>query len=366
MPKYIVIDARPIARSTGRYVFKLVENLARIDTHNRYTVLVWSDFDQNSLPLPANFSYLIADYPVNGSLKEQLNFYWLLKRLKPDLVHFGMTQQPFLYRGAKVTTIHDLIALRFKNPAANRLVFRVKQSVYGRLVKHAARTSRQLVVPTEYVKQDLCGYTGVKPAKVTVTYEAADPITAATKPLAAVQGKPFILYVGRPQPHKNLWRLIEAFDILKRQHPDLHLVLAGKSDKNYQAIAKKTSTEQIANVIFADFAPDPQLKWLYQNCQAYVFPSLSEGFGLPGLEAMAAGAPVVSSNAACLPEVYGDAARYFDPADAAAMVQAIDDVLRDEALREQLIKAGAAQAKKYSWRRMAEQTLAIYCQALKP
>ncbi|MGH7238307.1 MAG: glycosyltransferase family 4 protein, partial [Candidatus Saccharimonadales bacterium] len=125
-----------------------------------------------------------------------------------------------------------------------------------------------------------------------------------------------------------------------------------------------TKDRGIKNVLFTDFITDGQLKWMYQNCRAYIFPSLSEGFGLPGLEAMVHGAPVISSNAACLPEVYGNAAHYFDPSSTRDMVTKINEVLDNDGLRQVLIQAGLEQAKKYSWERMAEQTLAVYKQAL--
>ncbi|MGH7194246.1 MAG: glycosyltransferase, partial [Candidatus Saccharimonadales bacterium] len=118
------------------------------------------------------------------------------------------------------------------------------------------------------------------------------------------------------------------------------------------------------NLYFPGFVTEAQLRWLYERCEAYIFPSLSEGFGLPGLEAMRHGAPVISSNATCLPEIYGDGAHYFDPLDAGAIAEAIDNVLSDKDLRDGLIKKGRARVKQYSWRRMAEQTLDVYKQAL--
>jgi glycosyltransferase involved in cell wall biosynthesis len=169
------------------------------------------------------------------------------------------------------------------------------------------------------------------------------------------------MYVGRPTPHKNLERLIAAYSQLKTEHPELKLVLAGKLDANYRRITAKVSDP---GIIFTDFVSEGQLRWLYEHCAAYAFPSLSEGFGLPGLEAMLHGAPVVSSNATCLPEIYGEAAHYFDPLNVHAMADAINEVLTDKALRQTLITAGARQAQTYSWQRMAEQTLAIYTRAL--
>jgi glycosyltransferase involved in cell wall biosynthesis len=117
-------------------------------------------------------------------------------------------------------------------------------------------------------------------------------------------------------------------------------------------------------VIFTGFVSEGELKWLYQNCVAYVFPSLSEGFGLPALEAIVSGAPVASSNATCLPEVYGDAAHYFDPLNVEDMAAKVGDIIDDPKLRAELIAKGKKQAAKYSWRRMAEQTLAVYNRAL--
>jgi glycosyltransferase involved in cell wall biosynthesis len=172
------------------------------------------------------------------------------------------------------------------------------------------------------------------------------------------------MYVGRPLPHKNLERLIEAFVKIKATHPDVVLVLAGKKDPVYRQIESDVARRTIKNVIFTDYVTEGRLRWLYENCSAYVFPSLSEGFGLPGLEAMIHGAPVVSSNATCLPEVYGDAAHYFDPTDIQAMADAINEVLTDKDLRLKLTKSGHDQAAKYSWEQTAAQTLAIYNQVL--
>jgi glycosyltransferase involved in cell wall biosynthesis len=165
-------------------------------------------------------------------------------------------------------------------------------------------------------------------------------------------------------PHKNLDRLIEAFALLRAQHPDLLLVLAGRKDANYERIEEEAYIAGVKNLVFTGFVSDRKLRWLYEQCEAYVFPSLSEGFGLPGLEAMRHGAAVVSSNATCLPEIYGDAAHYFDPLDTRAMADATNEVLTDAELRKDLIKKGHAQVKKYSWKHMTEQTLEVYKQAL--
>ena len=142
-------------------------------------------------------------------------------------------------------------------------------------------------------------------------------------------------------------------------------MLVGKTDSLFQKHEERVKELGIdKSVIFTGFVSEGQLRWLYENCRAYVFPSLSEGFGLPGLEAMVHGAPVVSSNATCLPEVYGNAAHYFSPHSTKEMAEKIDDVLTNKTLRANLIKQGRQQIKKYSWARMAKQTLEIYNKAL--
>jgi glycosyltransferase involved in cell wall biosynthesis len=228
----------------------------------------------------------------------------------------------------------------------------------------AAKKSVAIITPSQFVKDDVVTFASINPGKIAVTYEAADPITDQPEPVESLIGQQFIMYVGRPQPHKNLWRLIEAFGQLQAQHPDLKLALAGKKDRLYAQIEAKVQAAGIKNVVFTDFISEGQLRWMYEHCAAYTFPSLSEGFGLPALEAMAHGAPLVSTNATCSPEVYGEAAHYFDPLDVQSIADAINEVLTDKQLREKLVTAGREQAKKYSWQRMAEQTLAVYTSAL--
>jgi glycosyltransferase involved in cell wall biosynthesis len=360
----IVIDAREYTTSTGRYMFRLVQYLERLDDQHDYTLLLKpADMDVYPLNNP-RFSKEACPHK-EFTFDEQIGLKRQIKRLKPDLVHFGKDHQPVLYRSKTVTTMHDLTTTRFHNPSKQPIVFKFKQLVYKKVVKRVARKSNAILTGSQFVKDDIARFTGVNPDKITVTYEAADPITEAAEAIPELKGKQFIMYIGRPMPHKNLERLIEAFGQLKAQHPDLILALAGKQDANYQQIQKSVQNQNTRGVVFTGFVSEGQLKWLYENCAAYVFPSLSEGFGLPGLEAMLHGAPLVSSNATCLPEIYGEAAHYFDPRDVTAMSDAINEVLTDKNLRQQLIDKGRGQAAKYSWQRMAEQTLAVYNQVLK-
>jgi len=355
----IVIDARELRTSTGRYVERLLHYLQQVDDHNDYTVLLKPKDLDGWQPSSPRFRKLACPYK-EFTFAEQLQFKKQLNGLEADLVFFPMVQQPVLYRGKVVTTMQDLTTVRFRNPTKNPVIFTIKQQIYKWVNKRVAKRSAALITPTEFVKEDVASFTDVKLDKITVTLESADEIKDKVEPVKELEGTQFIMYVGRPLPHKNLPRLIEAFKILKQTHPDFKLVLAGKKDAAYDQIEAVVQKQKTPDVLFTGFISDGQLRWMYEHCAAYIFPSLSEGFGLPGLEAMKHGAPVVSSNATCLPEVYGEAAHYFDPVNIKDMARRISEVIDIPSLRHQLIVAGTEQAKKYSWKRMAKQTLAVF------
>ncbi|HSX15580.1 MAG TPA: glycosyltransferase family 1 protein [Candidatus Saccharimonadales bacterium] len=360
----IVIDGRESGTSTGRYLDKLVEYLHQLKPKHEIIVLAKPHRFEYLRKVAPSFTLIETPFK-EFTFDEQLGFKKQIESLQPDLVHFPMVQQPVLYRGRVVTTMQDLTTIRFRNPTKNSVVFWVKQQVYKWVNKRVAHKSDAIIAPTQFVKDDVVNYTHIKPSKITVTLECADLIKDKPEPVAGLENKRFIMYTGRPTPHKNLGRLIDAFAALHKSRPDLYLVLVGKKDGNYTIHEANVAAKGIPNVIFTGFVSDGQLKWLYQHCAAYIFPSLSEGFGLPGLEAMTHGAPVASSNATCLPEVHGDAAQYFDPLDVVDMAVKIGEVIDNPELRKDLIAKGKKQAAKYSWERMAKQTLAVYESVLK-
>jgi len=360
---HIAIDARIINSSTGRYVERLIHYLQEIDTVNQYTILVPSKDIDFFKPSASNFTVKVADFD-NYSFTEQVGFKKFLDKLSPDLVHFCMPQQPVLYKGKHVTTVHDLILLKTYNSDKNWLAFHLKQMVGRYVFKKISTTNAHIIVPTEFTKNEYIEFSGISKDKVTVTYEAADVSIDKLAPYKH-PFKEFIMYVGQQSDYKNIKRLGDAHQKLLEKHLDLGLILVGRKNapaRQNEAYFKKM---EYKNIIFTDFIEDSQRDWLYTNCTAYVFPSLMEGFGLPALEAMGYGAPVVSSSATCLPEVYGDAAHYFDPTDTTAMAQAIDEVISNEDMRQDLITKGRNQLKKYSWLKMAKQTHQVYLDALK-
>lgn len=358
----IVIDARLINSSTGRYTERLIHYLEMIDVTNEYLIVVPTKDEFFYRPSKQNFSVVTADFE-QYSIAEQIGFKRLLESLTPDLVHFCMPQQPVLYKGKKITTFHDLTLLNTYNSDKNWLMYKTKQFVGRFVFKNIAHSSAHILTPTIYTKDALVRFSSISPSKVTVTYEAAEHTPTELEPYD-VPFKKFIMYVGQQPDYKNIRRLGDAHQALLRNHPDLGLVLVGKKAADTLANEAYFSEKGYRNIHFTGFIPDAQRDWLMKECEAYVFPSLMEGFGLPGLEAMAAGAPVVSSNATCLPEVYGDAAHYFDPMNTDDMARAIEAVITNDSLKQELIRKGSDKVKEYSWKRMAEQTHAAYIKAL--
>jgi glycosyltransferase involved in cell wall biosynthesis len=363
----IAIDARIMNSSTGRYVERLVHYLEKIDHTNHYVVLMRKKDLDYYKPVNQNFKVVEADFD-DYSLDEQIGLLKLLNELKPDLVHFCMPQQPILYRGAHVTTVHDMILLKTYNSDKNYLKFKFKQLIGRYVFNSIGRSSARVMCPTKFTANEFAQFTRTPMEKITVTYEAAEVQSHDSEPYEPLVGAEYLLYVGSQSDYKNIRRLMQAHHILRKTRPELQLVLVGKlSGKNGAPLLQNkvwAETQHMSGILYTDFVPDAQLTWLYQHCQAYVFPSLMEGFGLPGLEAMTCGAPVISSSATCLPEVYGKAAEYFDPLNVDDMAAAIERVLSNPKRRQELIEAGKKQAKLYSWQKMAEQTLAVYRQSL--
>jgi len=364
--KHIVIDARIRRSSTGRYVDRLVEHLQKNDSHTRYSVLV--EPDDPWQPSAQNFYRVESPYPqFSFNPLHQFGFARQLYQLDADIVHFPMNQQPLLYLKPVVTSCMDLTMLRFTRPGkASPLLFKARMAAYRFLFWYSLRKSKAIITISQFVKQDIEKHYPFAASRITVTYCASEPpLTAKAKPLHEVQS-PFIMHIGSPFPHKNIDRLVEAFALLKKSHPDLQLVLVGKREHHFEQLEQRVQDHPYRqDIIFTGFVSDESLKWLFTHAEASLQPSLSEGFGLPGLEAMTYGCPLVSSNATCLPEVYGPAAHYFDPESVEDIAQKTDEVLADAPLRKALIKEGYVRLKKYSWQRMAEQTSDIYNNVLR-
>ncbi len=364
----IGIDARffgPLETGIGRYVERLVTHLSAIDTPHEYVLFLRKRGFDWWQPPNGRWKKVLADIHWYG-MAEQRVMPSIFRRAKLDLLHVPHFNVPLLTRQPFVVTIHDLILDEFPTERATTLeplLFALKFRAYETVVRHAVRNSKAIISVSEYSKQQLIKRFHVSPAKVHVTHESVDPLPEALPfSMLAERGvqQPYILHVGNAYPHKNLERLLSAVDIANRHKLQFQLVLVGKDNYFLQRLKAEVKKRGLTNVLFFGFATEQELATLYQHARAYIFPSLSEGFGLPGLEAMQVGAPVFAAKASSLPEVYGDAAAYFDPHDPASIAQSIDQALRDTLVRQRLITAGHLQVQQYSWRRMAEQTARVY------
>jgi len=359
---HIAIDARALNSSTGTVLRMLLPHLQRLGGAHRFTVILDENSRGSWTPSADNFSIAYVDAP-HFSMAVQTRLLKLLNSLKPDLVWFFMPEQPLLYRGRVVTMFHDFTMQKWPTPETkNRLRFYLKFPI-GHLVYRAAASKSTLIVcPSNYTRDELLARYRIDPARVRTVYNGAE-ITHDRLESYKHGFRRFLLYVGLHGWHKNVRRLCEAHQKMLAGNPDLGLIFVGKIDRFVEQTRQWCEAEGMRNILFTGFLPDAQRDWLYSEAAAYVFPSLAEGFGLPGIEAMGRRTPVVSSNATCLPEIYGDAASYFDPEDVADMVRAIEIVLNDAALRQDLIERGTRQAARYSYERMARELLDVFADA---
>lgn len=369
----ILIDGRGIKKTgIGRYTENTLREVLTMDKENQYQLLVKPE-DRKAVKLKADNLELINTDVKWFGVKEQTELLQVINAQAPDLVHFTNFNFPIGYKGKFVITIHDLTLLHFKNlrsSMASRMYYRFKNQVMRNIVlKQGIGRARAIIVPTEYVKKDVTKTFKVRRNRIVVTYEAVDKGFYAPRINLEKFGinKPFLLYVGNAYPHKNLERMILAFGRLTTRYLlDYQLVIAGRKDSFHQGLEEAVQEANLTDrVIFTDFVTDYELAGLYKNAKLYIFPSLSEGFGLPPLEAMAHDLPVISSNATCLPEVLGEAAEFFDPKSINGMSEAMLKVLSDEKLAKKLIVSGRKQIKKYNWNKTAKQTLEVYQKALR-
>ncbi|MCX6807092.1 MAG: glycosyltransferase family 1 protein [Candidatus Berkelbacteria bacterium] len=346
------IDARMLGYSgVGRYVENLVKELLLIDKKNQYVLFVQEGQDISNYK---NCKIVEVNAPIY-STKEQTNFLRAINKENLDLMHFTHFNRPILYNQPSIVTIHDLTPLYF--PGKKRSSF-IEQKAYRFVLKNALKKASKIIAVSNFTKNDLIKNFPFAKEKIQVIYEGVDSHFAL---ISKQISKPYLLYVGIWREHKNLLGLIKAFEKLKISNLDLRFVIVGKPDPYYPEIPKAVESSKFKkDIILTGYVDDAKLAHLYQNATALVFPSFYEGFGLPGLEAMTLDCPVISSNATSLPEIYGEAAIYFDPHNINDMVDKILRLLNNEALRKELIEKGKKQVLKYSWTKTAKETLRLY------
>jgi glycosyltransferase involved in cell wall biosynthesis len=386
--KKIGIDARlygPLAKGLGRYTQEIVDNIIKIDKDNQYIVflckenfdeLVIGSENQNVKKVLVNIKWY--------SLREQLLFPYYILREGIDLMHFTHFNVPIFCPTKFVVTIHDLILTKFKTLKATTLspaLYNLKYFFYKLTIKSALNRSEKIIAVSDFTKNDIIDQFKIDSEKIERIYEGVANLSRGGDSLFVAKlnkeevlkdyqiSSPFVLYVGNAYPHKNLEFLLDSF--LDFDHKNLKLVLVGKEDYFYKRLKeyskKIVSSRKIENnpFVFTSYVPDNELEVLYQKALAYVFPSLYEGFGLPPLEALFNSCPVLSSDAASMSEILGDAALYFKADDKNDFLSKLKKITEEENLREEIINNSKEVLKRYNWWESSYKTYKVYLDLLK-
>lgn len=369
--KKIGIDARFFGsggKGLGRYTQKLVENLEKIDGKNQYLIFLRKENFGEYIPKNHNFKKVLANYRWY-SFSEQILFPILLLRKKLDIVHFPHFNVPILYRKKIIVTIHDLILIHFptiKNSTLNPFFYWIKFFAYRVTINSAIKRAINVIAVSNFTKNDIYKNYNINKEKVIVTYEACENFCyySSESSVSCLRRygiiKPYLLYVGNAYPHKNLESLALAFNNIRKKIGDISLVLVGRNDYFYSRLKEVVSNRGISGIIFPGYVTDKDLDVLYKNSIAYVFPSLYEGFGLPPLEAMSKGIPVLSSEHECMKEILNDSALFSNAENIEEFSMAIETIIKKNDIRDILIKKGYARSSMFSWEKMARETLDMY------
>lgn len=381
MPLSIVIDARHIRDfGVGTYIRNLTQALSRIDSTNQYTLIGYKKDTSLLAGLPKNFG-LIHYEGVDTDVAEHFQFPMFLKKLSADLYHMPLPLVPLMMPKPYVVTVHDVSRLLFEQTSGWRndlRRYRFRRGLLG---------AERIIAVSEATRTDVESLLAVPEDRLKLIYNAPDPRffehappvdSRAGGPDTAQHEKrrileryqidyPFLLYAGTIRPQKNIPRLVEAFAVLRGEletHPiykDLRLIIIGDEISRFPSVRRAVVQTRTGNSVrFLGFVPFDTLRVFYETAAAFVFPSLYEGFGLPPLEAMASGCPVITSNVSSLPEVVGDAAEIVNPENVFDIARGIKEVLLDDQLRQRMIIAGLDQARRFSWEQTATQVLELY------
>jgi glycosyltransferase involved in cell wall biosynthesis len=364
----IGIDAsRAVARErtgTENYSLNLIRHLLALESGHRYRLYFNQSPTAELFPTTLDLELRVMPFP---RLWTHLRLSWEMARQPPDVLFVPAHVLPLVHPRSSAVTVHDLGYLYY--PGAHPLLDRLYLDLSTR---YNARAASQVIADSQATKDDLVQYYGIEPGKITVVYPGRDETLQPVKDEATIEKVKarfgirgdYILYVGTLQPRKNLERLLEAYAIVRKQANKRGetpcLVLAGRKGWLYDQIFQQVRRLGLeTEVTFPGYVPQDDLPAVLSGARLFAFPSLYEGFGLPVLEAMACGTPVLCSNVSSLPEVAGDAALLVDPLDVKGMAEAMNHLLGDEGLRTQLVERGFRQVRQFSWDRCARETLAV-------
>ncbi|MGA2964650.1 MAG: glycosyltransferase family 1 protein [Terriglobales bacterium] len=369
----VAIDIRRMTEfGIGTYIRNVVRTLARLDRESQYFLIGSPDKVAECGSLPQNFHPV----PLEGrgdTLKGTLDFRATVRRLGCDLVHVPhLFWIPSGLGCPYVLTVHDLLEHMYGSRDASSL----RRSLHQHLTRRVLRKAARVIAVSQFTKNEILKLLAIPDERIEVVYNAIDErflrghATESDRELIAQRylvNYPFILYAGAIRPHKNVVRIIEAFSALKselqkeRRFPDLKLIIIGDDLSSHPRLRRTVVRSGVQNdVRFLGFVPIEVLRIFYDVAKIFVFPSLYEGFGLPPLEAMAHGTPVVASNTSSLPEVLGNAAFLVNPENVFEIRRALQRVLLDPTLRARMKQRGYEQAQRFSWTSSVGRLLEIY------
>jgi len=356
-----------VAKRTGvqRAAYNLLRALVKVDRNNEYFIFTGyeelnnSDWDYPYVTVVP--STIREGESLRNHLWEQFTLPRLAKKYRVDFLHSPANTAPLFYKGKSIVHIHDLCFV--VNPRWYSFSF---HTVYNFLIPRLARRATRVITNSNNSRNDLLQFCNIPADSVSLIYWAVDDLfldsnVDAKTDKEEFHHKDYILYVGSLEPRKNIRTLVEAYEKLRESHADLatKLILIGGESPLFGEV-RLNARDFKDDVIFKGFVNDTDLLKFYRNASLVVYPSLYEGFGLPPLEAMASGTPVVTSNTSAIPEVVGDAALMVNPYDIDQLARTMERVLRDEGLRQRLIAKGYEQVAKFNWYRVARNTLAVY------
>jgi len=368
---HIGLDGIPLTEpktGVGHYTFELAVAMARVSPDSNFEIVYPSNLRQVTITddartLPSNLEIKRIRVGPVGRYWWSAGLPRYVRRNGIDLFHGTNYDVPPWHQCATVLTIHDLSLLIHPETHEKRRVRRSR-----RRLPLMARAANAIIVPTESVRREVCEHLGISPQKVFAIPESARDCFTPMEMKATEHvrerlgiGDNFLLTVGTLEPRKNLLTLVRAVEEIANDQPTLQLVIAGSrgwlSEPLFEAIEKSPAKERI---VLTEYLNDDDLRALYSSCSAFVYPSIYEGFGLPPLEAMACGAPVIASHIPALEETTGGAAVLFEPNDVNSLASAIVDLLQSSELRSRFSALGRVRAAEFTWEHTARLTLEVY------
>jgi glycosyltransferase involved in cell wall biosynthesis len=365
----IGIDARMYGVSftgIGRYTSELIKNLAQLDDKHEFVVFMRKEAYNSFTPPNERFKKILADYP-HYSFSEQFGFLSALNKEKLDLMHFTHFNAPIFYKRPFIVTIHDLTLSFFPG---KKMTSQIERLAYYVVIRNVTKKAKKIIAVSNNTKKDLIEAFKIPEDKIEVIYNGVSPKFGDTEPTLRPDmmkklglQKPYFLYTGVWRDHKNIVGMIKAFNEFNKEVGNQYnLVITGPYNATYHEIPDTVRELGIENEVhLVGLVSDPDLFALYKYAIAYVFPSFYEGFGLPPLEAMQCGTPVIASRTSATPEICGQGnALFFDPYDLKDMKLAMRLVATDPPIRQHLVDNGFERVKDFSWEKMTRSVLNLY------